>query len=189
MLTERCGLAEVEKKMKFFKFILISAFVATLIIPMANAEIIIKSINVRDVIASSSPVYGNLDVNIQLTKTQGQDESLTIPISINGTVLKTVTVQMKVNETIKFVPVNVVLPGASKLMISPFVNSVPTVPYDVKPNPYANPISNIQYELKIGDITKNISVLVYADWTLWAVIIDIIVIIGVFLFIRKLAKG
>jgi hypothetical protein len=76
-------------------------------------------------------------------------------------------------------------------VINPFEKPKPllNIQYEVSQNPFSNPVSSIRYEVKVGDFTKNITLLVYADWSLWAIIVDIVVVIGAFLFIRKMARG
>jgi hypothetical protein len=181
----------VEKKMKLIQLVIVSVFVATLIIPMANAEINIKSVNIIDVVPSVSPNYGNFNFNIIIEKTKGQNESLTIPIIVNGTTMTTIDVQMKADETQKIVPVNIVLQGATVLMINPFEKPKPisNIQYEVRPNPFANPISSIQYEVKVGDFKKNISLLVYADWSFWAIIMDVVIVAGTFLVLRRVFRA
>jgi len=161
-------------------------------IPSCFAELTINSILIPDVIASNAPNYGNLRFSIITEKTKGQNESLTIPVIVNGTTITTIDVQMKANETSKINPVSIMLQGAAALVINPFENPKPisnNIRYEVKQNPFANPVSSTQYEVKVGDFTKNITLLVYADWSLWAIIGDIVVVIGTFLFIRRLARG
>jgi hypothetical protein len=178
----------VEKKMKLFQLVIISAFLATLIIPMANAEIKVQSVNLQDVVASSPPLYGGCRFNIVVGKTTGQDESLIIPVIVNGTTISTINVNMKANEASKIVAANVTLPGATILITNPFAKQKPipdNIQYAVAQDPYANPISSIQYEVKVGDFTKNVTLLVYADWTIWAIIIDIVAMAAMFFFITR----
>lgn len=161
------------------------------IVPSCFAELTINSILIPDVIASSAPNYGNLRFSIITKKTKGQNESLTVPVIVNGTTMATIDVQMKANETSKINPMSIALQGATVLVINPFEKPKPllNIRYEVSQNPFSNPVSSIQYEVKVGDFTKNITLLVYADWSLWAIIVDIVVVIGTFLFIRRLARG
>ena len=176
----------VEKKRKLIQLVIISVLVVTFITPVVNAEIKINSAFIPNVIASSSPSYGNLDFKIQVEKTQGQSESLTIPVTVNGTTMMTIDVQMMANETLKSVPVNIILPGATVLMINPFEKlALSDIQYEIKPNPYANPVSHIHYDIKVGNINKTITLLVYPDWSFWAIIIDIIAVAATFIMIRR----
>jgi hypothetical protein len=105
--------------------------------------------------------------------------------------MTTIDVQMKADETQKIVPVNIVLQGATVLMINPFEKPKPisNIQYEVRPNPFANPISSIQYEVKVGDFKKNISLLVYADWSFWAIIMDVVIVAGTFLVLRRVFRA
>ena len=154
---------------------------------MVNAEITVQSFNIPDVIPSNAPHNGNYQFNIVAAKTGGQDESTTIPIIVNGTTISSVNVSMKADETLQSVPSNITLPGETKLMINPF--DVPKVPsnvqYTVQSIPFVNPISSIQYEVKIGGLTKNVKLLVYADWSLWAIIIDAVLVVAAILLLRR----
>jgi hypothetical protein len=182
----------LEKKKNLIKLVIISAFIATLIIPVANAEIKISDVQMPDVVASNPPTYGEIRFNLVVTKNTNQTESLNIPVLINGTTLSIINVAMRANEVSKVVQANVTVPGSTILMINPFIKAKPipsNITYAVSQNPYANPISSLQYVIKVGDFEKNVSVLVYANWTIWAIIIDVIAIIGIFLFIRRLSRG
>ena len=178
----------VDKKMKLFQLVIISAFLATLIIPVANAKINVQSVNLQDVVASTPPLYGACRFSIVVNKTTTQDESLKVPVIVNGTTISTIDVNMKANEASKIISANVTLPGGTILITNPFArqNPIPdNVHYAVAPDPYANPISSLQYEVKVGAFTKNVTLLVYADWSLWAIIIDIIAIAAMFYFITR----
>jgi hypothetical protein len=73
-------------------------------------------------------------------------------------------------------------------MVNPFTSPrpVPTnLVYSKYQNPYLNPISSVQYELKVGDFTKNATLLVYADWSIWAIVIDIVIVAAAALLVRR----
>jgi hypothetical protein len=186
-----CKVADIvlmDKKMKLFQLVIISVFISTLIIPMANAEIKINSVNIPNVMASSFPNYGSIRFNIVVSHPAGQDELLNVPVIINGTTLSIINVVLRANEVTKIVAANVTIPGATILMVNPFASPrpVPTdLVYSKYPNPYLNPISSVQYELKVGDFTKNATLLVYADWSIWAIVIDIVVVAAAALLVRR----
>ncbi len=162
------------------------------IVPSCAAEMTINKVTLPNVVTSSAPNFGELRFNIMTEKFRGQNESLAVPIVVNGTTMTTINIQMKVNETLKTTPVSVRLQGATILITNPYEKprSIPSnTRYEVQQNPFSNPISSIQYEVEVNGFTKNITLLVYADWRLWAIIGDIVVVIGTFLFIRRLARG
>jgi hypothetical protein len=178
----------VVKKMKLFQLVIIAAFLATLVFPVANATINVQSVNIPDVVDSSSPFYGNCRFNIIVNKTTTQAESMAIPVVVNGTTLDIINVEMKANDISKIVAANVTLPRASVLITNPFAkfNPIPSnVQYAVATNPYMNPISSIQYNIEVGGFTKNVTVLVYADWAIWAIIVDIVVVAVTFFFVTR----
>ena len=182
----------VEKKMKLFHLVIISAFLATLIIPVANAEIVVQSINFPSVAGSTAPHYGAIRFNIVVMKTTGQNETLTIPVIVNGTTISFIHVNMKATETSKNIAANVTLPNASILITNPFTKPTPipsNIQYEVRQNPFDNPISSIQYEVKVGDFTENTTLLVYADWSAWAIIIDVVIVAGTFLVLRRVFRA
>jgi len=186
-----CKVADIvliDKKMKLFQLVIISVFVSTLIIPMANAEIKINSVNIPNVMTSSFPNYGSIRFNIVVAHPTGQDEFLNVPVIVNGTTLSIINVVLKANEVTKIVAANVTIPGATILMVNPFASPKP-VPSDLVyakyPNPYLNPISAVKYNIKVGDFTKNVSLLVYADWSIWAIVIDIVLVAAAVLLLRR----
>ncbi len=173
--------------MKLIQLVIVFAVVATLIVPMANAAITVQSTDIPDAVPSSAPHYGSFSFNIMVAKTGGQSESEVIPIIVNGTQVSAVDVSMGANETSKVVPGNLTLSGASILMVNPFVtlNSISDIKYAVNSMPYDNPVSGVRYVIQIGDYTKNITLFTYADWTLWAIVIDLVAVVAVFFFIRR----
>jgi hypothetical protein len=178
----------VNKKMKLFQLVIISAFLATLIIPVANADITVQSVNLQDVVASTPPLYGSCRFNIVCVKTTAQDESVLIPVIVNGTRISDINVNMKANEMSRIVSANVTLPGGTILMTNPFAKARPipaNLTYVVAPDPWANPISSVQYNIKVGAFSKNITLLIYADWTIWAIIIDIVAMAAAVFFITR----
>jgi hypothetical protein len=178
----------VNKKMKLFQLVIISAFLTTLIIPMANADITVQSVNLQDVVASTPPYYGTCRFSLVVAKTTAQDESGLIPVIVNGTRISDINVSLKANEVSKIISANVTLPGGTILMINPFANARPipaNLTYPKVLDPFANPISSVQYNVKVGDFSKNVTLLIYADWTVWAIIIDIVVIAAMIFFISR----
>ena len=162
----------LEKK-KFMQMVILTAVVATLIVPVANAEMKIKSVDIPNEVTSNPPRYGEMKFTIVTNKTIGQSETLQIPVIVNGTTVTTVTVQMKVNETLKSVPVNVQLQGAVVQMV----------------NPFEQPISHIHYEIDVGGFGEVISLLVYPDWSIWALIADVLVMGVLALIMWRFAKS
>ncbi len=176
----------VNKKMKLFQLVIISAFLATIILPVANAEIKVQSLNIQNVTASTPPYYGSCRFSIVVAKTTAQEESVAIPVIVNGTELSKINVNMKANEISKIISANVTLPGGSVLMINPFMKLNPvTANYTKMGDPYANPISSAKYNIKVGDFTKTTTVLIYADWSIWAIVVDIVAIAAMFIFITR----
>ena len=175
--------------MKLPKLVIISIFVAIFLIPMASAEIQVNNVVLPDVVASSVPNFGTVRFSIVAGKLAGQDESLTLPVIVNGTKLQSIIINMKANEVSKIVITNATFPGATILITNPFATP-PPIPNDItyvkSMDPYANPISSIRYDVKIGGFTKKVTLLVYADWTLWAIIIDIVAVAVSVLFIKRL---
>jgi len=178
----------MEKKMKLFQLVIISVFVSTLVIPIANAEIKINSVNIPSVMASSFPNYGSIRFNIVVSHPTGQDELLNVPVIINGTTLSIINVILKSNEVTKIVAANVTIPGSTILMVNPFASPRPVpsnLVYVKYPNPYLNPISSVQYEIKVGSFTKNATLLQYADWSIWAIVLDLVVVAAAILLVRR----
>jgi hypothetical protein len=160
-----------------------------LITPIANADISVRSINIPDVVASQSPNYGRCRFSIVLDKNSNTTETITIPISINGTIVSTVDVTMNPKDTSKIVAGNITFPSSSVLIINPFVKFAPvTVNYTVSLNPYMNPVTSKQYSVDVGSFNKSITALVYADWSMWAIIADVIIVMVSVFFIRKILK-
>jgi hypothetical protein len=178
----------VEKKMKLTQLALFSFIVAILLIPMANAEIVIDNVFMQDVITTQFPNYGTFKFNILAKKPAGQDESAIILVTANGTTISTVNVVMKANEVSKSVETNATFPRATISMINPFA-SIPPIPdnivYNKLQNNYLNPISSVQYEIKAGGFTKKVTLLVYADWSFWAIILDIVLMAITVIIIRR----
>jgi hypothetical protein len=155
---------------------------------MANAEIKVNNVIIPDVLTSSFPNYGSIRFSIVVGKTVGQDEYLSVPVLVNGVKVSSIDVNMKASEVSRIVAANVTLPGASLLMINPFANPTPiasNVSYAKYPNSYLNPISSIQYEIQVGNFKKNATLLVYADWSFWAIIIDIVLIVVTVFVLRR----
>ena len=178
----------VVKKMKLFQLVIIATFLATLVFPVANATINVQGVNIPNVVDSSAPLFGSCRFNIIVNKTTTQAESMAFLVIVNGTTLDIINVEMKANDISKIVAANVTLPSASVLIINPFAkfNPIPSsVQYAVAQNPYMNPISSIQYNIEVGSFTKNVTVLVYADWTIWAIIVDIVAAAVTFFFITR----
>jgi hypothetical protein len=178
----------VNKKMKLFQLILFSAFLAAVILPIANAEIKVQSASLQNVTASVPPDYGVVRFMIVVTKTTANQESAVIPVIVNGTTLSNIAVTMNPKEMTKTVQANVTLPGASVLIVNPFtkLNPIPVnIIYPVYLDPYANPISSVQYIIKVGDFTRPTTLLIYADWTIWAIVIDIIAVAAMLFFITR----
>jgi len=188
-----CKVADVNlmEKKKLFQLVILSVFVSTLIIPMANAEIKINSVNIPSVMASAFPNYGSIRFNIVVRHDVAQDEFLDVPVIINGTELSIINVYLKANEVTKIVAANVTIPGASILMVNPFASPRPVpanLVYAKYPNPYLNPISSVQYEIKVGDFTKTATLLQYADWSIWAIVIDIVLVAATILLLSRFIK-
>jgi len=169
--------------------ILLSAFA----VPMAKAEIEINQVNIANVVISTPPNYGAARFTLIATKAAGMEESSTVPVVVNGTTISSIGIIMKADEIRKSGSANTTFPNASVLMVNPF-SSLKPIPSDVvypkSLNPYMNPISSIQYDVKVGNgpMTR-ITLLVYPDWTLWAIIVDIIVVVISALLIRQFSKA
>jgi hypothetical protein len=178
----------VNKKMKLFQLVIFSAFLAAIILPVANAEIKVQSLNIQNVTASTPPLYGSCRFSIVVAHTGAQDESIAIPVIVNGTELSKIDIYMKANEVSRIVSANVTLPGGSILIVNPFT-SVRPIPvnttYPKAMDPYANPISSVKYNIKVGDFTKTTTLLIYADWSIWAIIVDIVAIAAMFIFVTR----
>ncbi len=180
----------VNKKMKLLQLIFASACLATLILPAANATINVQSVTIPDVVASSAPLYGSCRFNIVVNKTTTQEEFQLIPVMVNGTTVSEIDVTMKANEISKIIPANVTLPGGSMLMISPIANFSPiSANYTKLMNPFQNPVTSKQYNIKVGSFTKDVTMLVYADWSLWAIIVDIVAWVAVLIFITRALRS
>ena len=180
----------VSKKMKLLQLIFASAFLATLILPVANATINVQTVTIPNVVASSAPLYGSCRFNIVVNKTTTQQEFQLIPVMINGTTQSEIDVTMKANEISKIIPANVTIQGASVLMINPFATFTPiSGNYTKLMNPFQNPISSKQVNIKVGSFTKDVTVLVYADWSLWAIIVDIVAWAAVLIFITRALRS
>jgi hypothetical protein len=180
----------VNKKMKLLQLIFASAFLATLILPAANATINVQSVTIPNVVASGSPLYGSCRFNIVVNKTTTQEEFMQIPVVVNGTTLSEIGIAMKANEISKIVSANVTLPGAAVLMTNPFATFNPiSANYTKLMNPFQNPISSKQYDIKVGSFTKNVTMLVYADWSIWAIIVDILAWAAVIIFITRALRS
>jgi hypothetical protein len=73
-------------------------------------------------------------------------------------------------------------------MTNPFAKARPipaNLTYVVAQDPWANPISSVQYNIKVGAFSKNVTLLIYADWTIWAIIIDIVAMAAAVFFITR----
>ena len=175
---------------KIIQLLVLSIFVGMLLIPVANADIVVRSINIPDVVASSPPNYGSCKFSVVVDKTSNQSETLMLPVVINGETLTNVEINMKANDISKIVAANLTFPNAKILMTNPF-QSFPAIPvnYTKALNPFMNPISSVQYDVQVGDtFQKPITVLVYADWSLWAVILDIVLMAATAVIVTRSLK-
>lgn len=179
--------------MKVTQLVIISILVVTLLIPMTNAAIEISEITISHVLSSTPPNYGAVRFDITATKPAGQNESIRVPVIVNGTTLSNIDVTMKANEVSKKVASNTTFPGASILMTNPFATFRPipnNVIYAKSQNPHLNPVSSIEYDVKVGGSpTERVTVLVYADWNLWAIILDIVAVAITVFFVRRMMKA
>ncbi len=169
--------------------IILSAFV----IPMAKAGIEVDQVNIANVVVSTPPNYGAARFTIIVTKAAGMDESSTVPVVVNGTTISNIGIAMKADEIRKSVSANTTFPHASVLIINPFSLPKPipsNIVYPKSLNPYMNPVSSVQCDVTVGDgPTKRITLLVYADWTIWAIVMDIVVVAIAALLIRQFSKA
>jgi hypothetical protein len=181
-----------ERELKITKMLMFSILLATFVIPMAYAEINIDQINIANVVVSTPPNWGAARFTIVAKKAGGIDEAVTVPVIINGTTVSEIGVVMKAAEESRSVSANTTFPGASILVVNPFSlgRAIPaSVVYPVSLNPYMNPVSSVQYDVKVGNSpTKRVTVLVYADWMIWAIIIDIVSLLAIGILIKQLAK-
>ncbi len=178
----------IEKK-KLIQLVIFTVFMVTLIAPITNAQIKVDNVIIPDVVASNSPSWGSIDLKVQCSKPAGQEETLTIPIVVNGTTMTSVDFHMLANETIKSMPVNFDFPGATVLMINPLQKGDLDVKYEVKLDPFVNPISHVHYDIKIGAVEKTVALLVYPDWTFWAIVVDIVAVAATVFILRRAFAG
>ena len=178
----------IEKK-KLIQLVIFTVFAVTLIAPIANAEIKVDSVIIPDVVASNPPTWGTIDLKVQCSKVAGQEETITIPIVVNGTTMTNAKITMLANETIKSVPVNFAFPGATIMMINPMQKGDLNVKYDMRLDPFLNPVSHVHYDIKIGVVEKTVALLVYPDWTFWAIVVDIIAVAVTAIALRRAFAG
>ncbi len=157
------------------------------IVPVANADITINNVNFARVVTSTPPNYGYVSFNIMAEHALGQNETIQIPVVVNGTLMKTIDIEMSATESIKTVSAEILLPNAQILIINPFASYKPVanVSYKIDENPFMNPISSIDYDVKIGEFTKHTTLLVYSDRSALALIADIILVVATMYAVKK----